>query len=203
MSRQELESRLQSIARQVRNLDTSPLYDFRVENDYQPVIGEGDPDAQVMLIGEAPGKQEAQTGRPFVGRSGRVLDEMLTSIGLSRQRVYITNVVKDRPPENRDPTREEIRLYAPILEQQIDIIQPQVIVTLGRFAMQFILDHYDRPEKDQQISALHGQVIETRAGDQSLKILPMFHPAVALYNPNRRSDLERDFQTLARLLDSS
>lgn len=200
MSQHDQKIRLEAIAREVQELEDSPLYDFRVENNYQPVIGEGDPQARVMLIGEAPGKQEARSGRPFVGRSGKVLDKMLESIGLSRQNVYITNVVKDRPPENRDPTREEVRLYAPFLDRQIDIIQPQVIVPLGRFAMQFVLDRYDLPQKDQRISELHGAILEARAGNRPIQILPMFHPAVALYNPDRRQDLQQDFQTLADLL---
>ena len=95
-------SELQQIADEIRNLTESPLYDYRQEHGYSPVVGEGDPDARVMFIGEAPGKEEARTGRPFVGAAGRILEALFESVGLSRDEVYITNVVKDRPPENRD-----------------------------------------------------------------------------------------------------
>src|SRR5690606_35954044 len=121
---------LAALGEEVHNLTTSPLYAFRQTHNYKPVIGEGRADAAIMFIGEAPGESEAKSGRPFVGASGRVLDELLASIGLDRSEVYITNVVKDRPPENRDPSPQEIALYTPFLIRQIDIIQPRVIVTL-------------------------------------------------------------------------
>lgn len=194
-------SLLQALAEEVQGLSESPLYDDRIRNDYRAVFGEGDPAARVLLIGEAPGKQEARSGRPFVGRSGKVLDTLLESIGLGREQVYITNVVKDRPPENRDPTPEEIRLYTPFLERQIEIICPEVIVTLGRFAMDFILNHFDLPQRGGQISDLHGTPLSADSKSGKITFLPMFHPAVALYNPDRKETLEQDFQRLARLLD--
>jgi DNA polymerase len=137
---------LRSIKDAVVNLTESPLYAYRTENNYFPVIGQGNHYADIMFIGEAPGKNEAEQGRPFCGASGRVLDELLASIDLQREDVYVTNIVKDRPPENRDPHKGEIALYAPFLEQQIDIIQPNVIATLGRFSMEFILKKYNAPE---------------------------------------------------------
>src|SRR3989344_3154560 len=115
----------------------SPLYKYRLENKYFPVVGEGSHNAHIMFIGEAPGKNEAETARPFCGKSGKILDEMLESINLNRSDVYITNIVKDRPPENRDPTEAEIKLYAPYLDRQINIIQPKVIATLGRYSMSY------------------------------------------------------------------
>src|SRR3989338_3019091 len=105
-----------------------PLYEFRKSNNYYPVIGEGSHDANLIFIGEAPGRTEAETGRPFCGRAGKLLDEMLASIGLPRESVYITNIVKDRPPENADPTPEQILAYAPYLDRQIEILEPNVIV---------------------------------------------------------------------------
>ena len=116
---------MEAVRQAVIDLTESPLYELRVENDYQPVIGDGDLNTNIMFIGEAPGANEAKKGLPFVGQSGRVLDELLESIGLDRQAVYITNIVKDRPPKNRDPHKKEIKLYAPFLDQQIDIIQPK------------------------------------------------------------------------------
>lgn len=191
---------LETIQQEIEDLSASPLYGYRRENDYQPVIGEGSPDARVMFIGEAPGKQEAQTGRPFVGAAGRVLDELLESIDMKREQVYITNVVKDRPPDNRDPKEAEIELYAPFLRRQIEIIQPKVIATLGRFAMEFILEEFDRPELGRKISALHGKPLEAEAGYGKVVILPLFHPAVALYRRDQRGTLEEDFQVLREIL---
>jgi DNA polymerase len=130
---------LRQIRDEVLALETSPLYAYRRENKYFPVIGEGSHEAKIMFVGEAPGKREAETGRPFCGSAGRILDELLASINLPRSEVYITNIVKDRPPDNRDPEPEEIALYAPFLDRQIEIIEPAVIATLGRFAMQYLL----------------------------------------------------------------
>lgn len=153
-----------------------------------------------MFIGEAPGKQEAIKGRPFVGASGRVLNELLNGIGLEREDVYITNVVKDRPPKNRDPRQDEIEFYSPFLSQQIAIIQPEVIATLGRFAMEFVLEQMGAAEKGQQISKLHGRPIQAEAQFGPVIILPLYHPAVALYNRDQKQTLENDFQVLKGIL---
>jgi uracil-DNA glycosylase family 4 len=118
----------------------SPLYEYRVKNKFFPVIGEGSHFAEIMFIGEAPGANEAKQGRPFVGASGKFLNELLGSVGIKREDVYITNIVKDRPPENRDPAPSEIELYAPFLDRQIDIIQPKVLATLGRFSMNYVME---------------------------------------------------------------
>ncbi len=193
--------KLDALAAELRDLTESPLYDYRKENGYKPVIGEGSPTADVLFIGEAPGKQEAKSGRPFVGASGRVLDELLASIGLDRGDVYITNVVKDRPPDNRDPHADEIDLYAPLLDRQIAIIQPKVIATLGRFAMDFVLSKFDAPQQGEKISRLHGQAIEVEAPYGPVMVVPLYHPAVALYNRNQRGTLEDDFQVLKKLAD--
>ena len=194
------EAKMEKLAGEVEGLEQSPLYDYRRENGYLPVIGEGNVDADVLFIGEAPGKQEARSGRPFVGASGRVLDELLEGIGLERDDVYITNVVKDRPPDNRDPRADEIALYTPFLLRQIEIIEPKVIATLGRFAMEFILDHFNLPLQGERISDLHGKPIVAHTDNGPTTILPLFHPAVALYNRNQRSTLEEDFQVLKRHL---
>ena len=194
-------AQMEEIAREIENLAESPLYQYRVENGYEPVVGEGDVDADIMFIGEAPGKREAETGRPFVGASGRVLDELLEGIGLDREDVYITNVVKDRPPDNRDPRAGEIELYTPFLLRQIEIIEPRVIATLGRFAMEFMLEQFDVPQRGGRISDLHGEPLEVDVPFGSMgkvALLPLFHPAVALYNQNQRGTLEADFRVLQR-----
>jgi uracil-DNA glycosylase family 4 len=191
---------LEQIAREIEALERSPLYRFRIANHYHPVIGEGDPAAAVMLIGEAPGEAEAKSGRPFVGASGRLLTELLASIGLARADVYITNVVKDRPPENRDPTSAEIALYTPFLVRQIEIIQPRVIATLGRFAMDFVLALFQMPEQGRKISQLHGQPLRAQTTYGPVVVMPLFHPAVALYNTSQKQTLVDDFQHLKTLL---
>jgi uracil-DNA glycosylase len=196
----ELET-LKEIARAVQSLAESPLYDYRQENGYQPVIGEGNPNADIMFVGEAPGVQEARTGRPFVGNAGKVLDHLLGSVGLERKDVYITNVVKDRPPDNRDPTAEEIRLYAPFLRHQIEIVQPRVIATLGRFAMDFFLREFDLPQRGQRIGDLHGQVLEAEAAYGDVAVVPLYHPAATFYNRELEDVLEEDFRALMRFIE--
>src|SRR3989338_5091760 len=119
-----------------------PLYAERTKNKVFPVIGEGSHDAKIIFIGEAPGKNEAATGKPFCGASGKILDQLLESAGILRQDVYVTNIVKDRPPMNRDPMPNEIEAYAPYLDRQINIIQPEVIATLGRFSMVYIMNKF-------------------------------------------------------------
>lgn len=200
MSENHKADKLARLAQEVAELTESPLYEYRQENKFHPVFGEGDPDADILFIGEAPGKQEAKQGRPFVGASGSVLNELLDSIGLAREDVYITNVVKDRPPGNRDPRQEEIDLYVPYLSQQIEIIQPQVIATLGRFAMEFVLAQFGLDEPGQKISKIHGRPLETEAEYGRVTIVPLYHPAVALYNRDQRQTLADDFKVLQDLV---
>jgi DNA polymerase len=174
----------------------SPLYGYRTENRYVPVLGDGNPDANIFLLGQGPGEYEALQGRTFVGASGDVLDELLLSIGLRRDDIFITNAVLDRTPDNRDPSPAEIEYYAPYVDKLIDIIQPGVIVTLGRFAMTHVLKKYDLPEKRLRIGQLHGKLLKTNTAQGSLFILPMYHPAMTLYSPNERATLLQDFQQL-------
>lgn len=193
------ESRIQElgkIAAELRDFKESPLYEYRIENDYLPVIGSGDPNAAIMFIGEAPGENEAESGQPFVGAAGRVLDELLASIGLKRENVYITNIVKDRPPKNRDPRPVEVELYAPFLERQIAIIQPEVIATLGRFSMEFVLDLLKMPQLGQKIGDLHGQQLEGAAGYGKVIVVPLYHPASGFYNRSLRAAMEEDVLAL-------
>lgn len=185
-----------AIKAEIETLTESPLYEYRTTNGYQVVIGEGSPDASILFIGEAPGKQEAKSGRPFVGASGKMLDQLLEHIGLARGDVYITNVVKDRPPENRDPTREEVDLYTPFLTRQIDIIRPKVIATLGRFAMDYVFGLFDMAEQGEKISDMHGKALRGQAPYGPVAVVPLYHPAVALYNAGQRDTLFEDFETL-------
>jgi len=155
----------------------------------QLVFGVGTPDAELLFVGEAPGAREDEQGEPFVGAAGKFLTEMLASIGLQRRQVYITNIVKYRPPENRDPSPEEIAAFVPYLQRQIAIIKPKLVIFLGRHAMNVFL-----PEL--KISQAHGQPV--RKGGQVY--LPLFHPAAALYNPGMRQTLSDDFARIPKIL---
>src|SRR3989338_8288369 len=151
---------LRQIKEEVIALKESPLCAERIKNKVFPVIGEGSHNSHIMFVGEAPGKNEAATGRPFCGASGRILDQLLASAEIKREDVYITNIVKDRPPFNRDPLPEEIRIYGPFLDKQIEIIQPEVLVTLGRFSMAYIMQNFGLESQLAPISKLHGKVFE-------------------------------------------
>jgi DNA polymerase len=188
--------KLKKIKEEVMNLEASPLYAERIKNKVFPVIGEGDHFAKIMFIGEAPGENEAKTGRPFCGRSGKLLDEFLASIQIPRESVYITNIVKDRPPKNRDPLPEEIEIYAPFLDRQIEIIKPKIIATLGRFSMQYIMNRYGLDFELGPISNLHGKVFETEIAGEKVKVVPLYHPAVAIYNQHEKETLMEDFKIL-------
>ena len=190
---------LRKIKDEIVNAKNSPLYNFRIKNKFLPVIGEGNHYAKIMFIGEAPGKNEALTGRPFCGAAGHVLDELLKSIGLERKEVYVTNIVKDRPPFNRDPLPEEIEYYAPFLDRQIEIIKPEVLATLGRFSMAYIMKKFGLESELKSISIIHGKIFSTETSYGKIKIIPLYHPAVAIYNNNTMEILKRDFEILKEL----
>lgn len=190
---------MKQIRDELVDLKTSPLYKYRQENHYFPVVGEGDHQAKIMFIGEAPGENEAKTARPFCGAAGRVLDELIVSIGLERKDVYITNVVKDRPPNNRDPLPEEIELYAPFLVRQVNIIQPKIVATLGRFSMEFIMRKFGLGLELESISKMHGKVFSAETEFGGMKIVPLYHPAVALYKNSMKKILMEDAQILKSL----
>ena len=173
-----------------------PLYGERIKNKYYPVIGQGSHYAKIMFVGEAPGRNEAETSVPFCGAAGKILDSLLASIDIKREDVYITNIVKDRPPSNRDPLPEEIAAYAPFLDRQIEIIQPKVIATLGRFSMAYIMRTFGLADKLDSISRIHGMIFEAAASYGTVTIIPLYHPAVTIYNPATREALEKDFQLL-------
>lgn len=177
---------LESIHTQIWTCTRCPLHVGRTH----AVPGDGPVDATLMFIGEAPGFHEDQQGIPFVGAAGKFLNELLEKAGIDRHIVYITNVIKCRPPGNRDPQIEEVALCAPYLEQQIEIINPHVIITLGRHSM-------NRAFPDEKISVVHGHPRKVNAR----VYFPMYHPAAALHQPSLRSTVETDFARLRALLD--
>lgn len=158
------------------------------------VIGDGNIAAKIVFIGEAPGKNEDEQGLPFVGAAGKFLDKMLAGINLKRGDVYITNIVKYRPPNNRDPLPEEKKAFWPFLIRQLDVIEPEIVVTLGRHSMEYFL-----PGK--RISAIHGQPKRIQFGERKLVVVPLFHPAAALYNGSMRQTLIDDFMRLPKIIE--
>jgi len=185
------------------------------ETATQLVFGEGNPDADILFIGEAPGKNEDQQGKPFIGAAGKFLNEMLQMVALNREDVYITNIVKYRPPNNRDPLPDEKAAFLPYLQAQLEVIQPKIVVTLGRHSTNCFLP-------DLQISKIHGepkririnmrqQAERIKQGETSvspesshgvaLVIMPLFHPAAALYNGGMRQTLIDDFAKIPIVLE--
>ena len=176
---------LDSIAEQIKGCTACELCRSRTH----AVPGEGNYNARIMLIGEGPGYHEDQQGRPFIGNSGKFLGELLGKAGLKREDVFITNVVKCRPPGNRDPMPDEIAACSAYLDAQLELIDPDVVVTLGRFSMQ-------RWFRNERISKIHGEPRE----DGKRLIVPMYHPAAALHQAALRSTIEDDFAKLPKIL---
>jgi len=179
---------LSTIARQVSECKRCPLHYSRKK----AVPGEGPAQAEIMMIGEGPGFYENEQGRPFVGAAGKFLDELLETCGIARKDVFITNVVKCRPPGNRDPQPEELEACSDYLDRQIEAINPRVIVTLGRFSMAKFLPGV-------KISEVHGQSF-WRNGRL---IVPMYHPAAALHQPSLKASVERDFARLSEYVQTA
>ena len=164
------------------------------------VPGEGSLDSKILFVGEAPGSNEDKQGRPFVGRAGKILDELLKSINLRREDVYIANILKCRPPQNRNPNRDEIELCTDYLDSQIDLINPFIIVPLGNFSYQYIFEKYGL--SNDKISKVHGKIFKKQTLQGILYFIPMYHPAVATYNPNKKDELLHDFKSLQSILNS-
>ena len=183
---------LDRLKKEVEKCRRCPLYKTRTK----VVFGTGSVDAKLMIISEAPGYWEDQKGEPFVGAAGKILDELLESAGIKRKDVYIANILKDRPPGNRNPQKEEIEACTPFLLKQIEIIKPEVICTLGNYSTAFIFEKYGLKDQIQGISKIHGKVFEAKNLFQTIKIIPLYHPAVATYNINMKSILKEDFKIL-------
>ena len=191
------ESQLEDLKKEIIQKKVCPKL-AKIANNL--VFGDGSPDSQIIFIGEAPGKNEDLKGLPFVGAAGKFLDEMLSGIKLNRSSVYITNIVKYRPPNNRDPLPDEKKAFLPFLKRQIEIIRPKIIVTLGRHSLNCFL-----PKS--QISKIHGKLLRIKITLNSVKndqlevlLVPLFHPAAALYNGSMRKTLIDDFNNLPIIL---
>ena len=167
----------------------------------QLVMGDGNPDADIVFIGEAPGKNEDEQGLPFVGAAGKFLNEMLAAAAMTRGDVYITNIVKYRPPNNRDPSPEEKAAFLPYLLRQLEIINPKAIITLGRHSMEYFLP-------DARISQIHGHAVRKKVishdkASHEWLIIPLYHPAAALYNGSMRTVLIDDFLQVPKIIAKS
>jgi len=180
------EEKLRELEAEIRSDASLPLQESNL------VFGEGNPDAEILFIGEAPGFHEDRLGRPFVGRGGELLTECINAIGWKREDVYITNIVKRRPPDNRDPLPEEIEAYKPYLTRQIEIISPRVIVPLGRFAMNYFLP-------DARITRDQGQIFKV----ENYLVVPQFHPAAALRGTGVMNQFKESFQKLPRIVSGA
>jgi len=183
---------LEKIEEEIRNCRKCPLWKERKN----AVPGDGNKNAEIMIVGEAPGRVEDEMGKPFVGKAGQLLTEILKKNGMEREDVYITNVVKCRPPGNRNPKQEEIEKCLPYLERQIDAIQPEIIITLGNFATSAILEMYGF--KAESITRIRGRVLYSPI--HSIKIIPTFHPAACIYNRALVEYLEKDVEMAKNFL---
>lgn len=186
------EQQLQYIAHLVGECKKCPLY----KTATHPVPGFGNPHAEIVFIGEAPGAQEDLQGLPFVGNSGKLLDKLLNTIKVPRSDVFICNILKHRPPENRDPLPQEMKVCTPYLKAQLKIIEPKVIITLGRFAMNYFF-----PEES--ISRNHGQIRSLTWQDLPLTIIPVYHPSAGLRNGAMLKSLQDDFLTIGKFLQKN
>ncbi|MFH1360715.1 MAG: uracil-DNA glycosylase [Candidatus Omnitrophota bacterium] len=191
---EEKKDKIEKLKRQIARCRRCVLNKTRTNT----VPGEGSADARIMFIGEAPGQSEDEQGRPFVGRAGHILDQLLESIDLKREDVYICNILKCRPPSNRNPLSDEIRACAGALDRQIKVIDPVIIATLGSFATTTIFEKFGlAPAK---ISAVHGKVFDTQTPFGPKKIIPLFHPAVATYDASKLDLLKKDFRIFQNIL---
>jgi len=185
---------MEKLASLVKNCTKCSLHKTR----NKPVIGDGSTDADILFIGEAPGRNEDLQGFPFVGKAGKILDDLLESIDLQRKNVYIANILKCRPPDNRNPLKSEIEYCTPYLDKQIDLIKPKIIAPLGNFACSFIFEKFSL--KYDKISKVRGQVFDVNTLFGKLKIVPLYHPAVATYNPNTKNILLEDFKVIKKTI---
>jgi len=192
MSRPAAERReeLVELYKQARVCTRCPLHETRT----QVVFGNGNADADLMFVGEAPGASEDAQGLPFVGRAGKLLGEMLGENGMTREDVFVTNVLKSRPPGNRDPEAEEIQACRPYLQRQVELIEPRVICTLGNFATKLLSGSQDG------ITRVHGVPQQRELGGRAVTLYPLFHPAAALRTPRVKEQLSEDFARLPGLL---
>lgn len=198
MDQSQKDNLLLAIKEEVIRCQKCGLYKTRI----LPVIGQGNHSAKIMFIGEAPGANEDKTGVPFCGSAGKILNLLLVSVGIKREDVYIANILKDRPPANREPAPEEISACTPYLLRQIAIIEPKIVATLGNYATHFILEQFGVPDSRLGISQLRGKkfTVQDPLNQKPCTIIPLYHPAAAIYNSQLLDDLKSDFRIIGEQL---
>jgi DNA polymerase len=190
------EKMIEELNNQILKCTRCPLYKFKT--NYVP--GDGNPNSKILFIGEAPGREEDKQGKPFVGKAGQVLTENIKNIlNMDRKDVYITNVIKCRPPENREPEEEEIKACSIWLEKQLEIIQPDIIVTLGHYSTKWIFDYFKL--KFSSITKLRGKIFRVNKWGKNVTIIPTLHPASTLYHKEWREYFDQDFKTIKEILN--
>lgn len=188
---------IEEVKDQVLSCTKCPLHKTKIKY----VFGEGNKDANIMFIGEAPGANEDKQGKPFVGRAGKVFDDLLKSIELNRESVYVCNILKCRPPKNRDPQINEIQACTPYLKAQIDLIKPKVLCPMGNYATKYIMSLYQLKDKINGISKLHGLVFKVTDIYGTTEIIPLYHPAVGTYNVDMKGIMLNDMEELKERLE--
>lgn len=177
---------MKKVVKDIMECKRCSLYKKRI----LPTVYNGNTKSKIVFIGEAPGKNEDESGTPFCGRAGKILNELLESINLKREDIYVTNIIKCKPPKNRDPKKTEINSCAYFLERELEIIKPEIICPLGRFSSKYILNKYFK--KNFEIGEVHGKVFKI----DNLRIIPMYHPAFAIYNNKKINILKKDFKKI-------
>lgn len=189
------EFKIDEINRSIKKCKKCSLY--KTTKNY--VLGSGSVESKIVFIGEAPGYYEDIKGIPFVGKAGKILDKLLASINMPRENIYITNILKCRPPNNRNPLKNEIQLCTKYLNEEINIIKPKIILPLGNFASSYVFDMYDL--KFEKISLIHGKFFKGNSDFGKVYIAPQYHPAVGVYNQNKINTLIKDFEIIKNILN--
>jgi DNA polymerase len=189
------EFKIDEINRSIKKCKKCSLY--KTTKNY--VLGSGSVESKIVFIGEAPGYYEDIKGIPFVGKAGKILDKLLASINMPRENIYITNILKCRPPNNRNPLKNEIQLCTKYLNEEINIIKPKIILPLGNFASSYVFDMYDL--KFEKISLIHGNFFKGNSDFGKVYIAPQYHPAVGVYNQNKINTLIKDFEIIKNILN--
>ena len=185
---------LKKLEQEIKNCRKCALWKTR----NNPVVGEGSTNPRILFIGEAPGYWEDTKGRPFVGKAGNVLDELLASISLRREDIYIANILKCRPLNNRNPLQSEIVTCTPYLDKQIEVLNPKIIATLGNFASSYIFEK--NKLKSERVGKIHGNIFQVSNLRGITKIIPLYHPAAATYNPEMKKIMMEDFKSIRNAL---
>lgn len=192
---------LENLKKEIVSFKDSPLAEQRMKENLFCVVGDGEVTAEIMIVGEAPGRKESLTGKCFCGKAGEILNELISSINLKRENLYITNIVKDRPPKNRNPLQKEINSYFGFLKKEILIVQPKIIITMGRISSINLLTKLKEIEKPASLSLIKNNVFSPKLKYGKVKIIPMYHPASVIYDNKKKEELIYSFNRLKKIIE--